>query len=129
MNFFSRLLIISFLMLFTLSCTKDDGERIKPELNIVTITTGDFADPNGQYGITFSGLSGEDIASEIGAFAMGYNDDTVIQFNRVGEALSVKLFNIPDNCFEKGTTTPVDTLFIGIITGTSQEVIFELECL
>ena len=132
MRFFNRTMLVALISIFIISCTKDDeGERLKGQVRIITETSGANFDSNGKYGVTFTGLTGEDIGSEVGSFEMGYNDDTLVELNRVGELLSVILYNIPDNCMRAGETEHFDSLFNGILVpldGSVVETTFTVEC-
>ena len=133
MRFFKTFILFLFSMglMIIMSCSNDDGgPKITGQLRIVTSTSGNITNPSGMYGVTFTGLAGEDIGSEIGSFEMGYNEDTLVEFNRVGELLTVILYNVPTNCSKPGQLH-FDSLFNAVLIpldGSVKETTFTVEC-
>ncbi len=89
------LTIVLLSFVFFMSCNNDDGERLKGQLGVTTVTTGTI-DANHKYFITFSGLVGD--LEYADGIEIGANDNILIQMPRVGEILSVYLSNIPTDC-------------------------------
>ncbi len=88
--------IVLFSFAFYLSCNNDDdGERLKGQIGITTVTTGTI-DANHKYLITFSGLTGD--LEYADGIEVGANDNILIVMPRVGERLSLYLSNIPADC-------------------------------